>query len=118
MSVSLEYLQRCSTQTGYAIGPLEKVIRLGEMAADISRHPFLSKVLALKGGTALNLCFGLPKRLSVDLDFNYIGHIDREKMLVDRPLVEDSLLQLSVRKAYRIQKSANAFAGRKIYLQL
>jgi predicted nucleotidyltransferase component of viral defense system len=116
MSVSLEYLQQCATQTGYAIGALEKVIRLGEIAADISRHPFLSKVLELKGGTALNLCFGLPKRLSVDLDFNYIGHLDREKMLADRPRVEDALLQLGVRKAYRIQKSADAFAGRKIYL--
>ncbi len=31
MNVSLEYLQRCSAQTGYAVLPLEKVIRLGEM---------------------------------------------------------------------------------------
>jgi hypothetical protein len=69
MNVSLEYLQRCSAQTGYQVPPLEKVVRLGEMAGDVERHPFLGKVLALKGGTALNLCFGPPKRLSVDLDF-------------------------------------------------
>lgn len=67
MSVSLEYLELCSAQTGYAISPLEKVVRLGEIAADIARHPFLGKVLALKGGTALNLCLGQPRRLSVDL---------------------------------------------------
>jgi len=24
-----------------------------------------------------------PRRLSVDLDFNYIGHVEREKMLED-----------------------------------
>jgi hypothetical protein len=56
MSVSLEYLQRCSAETGYAVGPLEKVVRLGEMAGEIGRHPLLGRVLALKGGTALNLC--------------------------------------------------------------
>jgi len=116
MSVSLEYFQRCSAQTGYAIGPLEKVVRLGEIAADIARHPFLGSVLALKGGTALNLCLDLPRRLSVDLDFNYIGHLERDKMLTDRPQVEEALVQLAGRKAYRIQKSADAFAGRKFYL--
>ena len=115
MSVSLEYFQLCSAQTGYAIGPLEKVVRLGEIAADIARHPFLGKVLALKGGTALNLCLDLPRRLSVDLDFNYIGHLERDKMLTDRPRVEEALVQLADRKAYRIQKSADAFAGRKFY---
>ncbi len=116
MSVSLEYLELCSAQSAYAIGPLEKVVRLGDIAADVFRHPFLGKALALKGGTALNLCLGQPKRLSVDLDFNYIGHLEREKMLTDRPRVEDALIQLAGRKAYRIQKSADAFAGRKIYL--
>lgn len=63
MSVSLEYLELCSAQTGYAISPLEKVVRLGEIAADITRHPFLGKVLVLKGGTALNLCLVQPRRL-------------------------------------------------------
>jgi predicted nucleotidyltransferase component of viral defense system len=116
MSVSLEYLQHCSAQTGYAINPLEKIVRLGEIAADLTRHPFLGKVLALKGGTALNLCLGPPRRLSVDLDFNYIGHLDRDKMLADRPKVEAALVQLAERKAYHIQQSADAFAGRKFYL--
>ena len=116
MSVSLEYSQHCSAQTGFAIAPLEKVVRLGELAADITRHPFLGRVLALKGGTALNLCFGPPQRLSVDLDLNYIGHLDRDKMLADRPQVEKALVQLASRKSYRIQQSADAFAGRKIYL--
>ena len=55
MNVSLEYLQRCSAQTGYAVLPLEKVIRLGEMAGDVARHPFLGNVLALKGSTGINL---------------------------------------------------------------
>ena len=116
MSISLEYLQHCSAQTGYGIGPLEKVVRLGEIAADIARHPFLGKVLALKGGTALNICHGPPRRLSVDLDFNYIGHLEREKMLADRPQVEDAIIRIAEQKAYRVQQSADAFAGRKFFL--
>ncbi len=60
MSPSLEYLERCSAETGFQLSPIEKVVRLGELAADITRHPFLGEALVLKGGTALNLCFGPP----------------------------------------------------------
>jgi predicted nucleotidyltransferase component of viral defense system len=116
MSVSLEYLQRCSAQTGYAVGPLEKVIRLGEMAGEIARHPLLGRVMALKGGTALNICYGPPRRLSVDLDFNYIGHLNREKMLEERPKLEDALIQVAGKKGYQVQQSADAFAVRKFFL--
>ena len=70
---------------------LEKVISLGEVAALVARHPLLSRVLALKGGTALNLFGGPPPRLSVDLDFNYIGALDRQAMLQERPDVERGL---------------------------
>lgn len=116
MSVSLKYLQDCSVQTGYRVDPLEKVVRLGDMAADVARHPFLGSVLALKGGTAFNLCFGPPQRLSVDLDYNYIGHLDRAAMLEARPEVEQAVADLARRQGYRVQQSADAFAGRKNYL--
>jgi predicted nucleotidyltransferase component of viral defense system len=117
MNPSLEFLERCSAETGYQISALEKVVRLGEMAGDIARHPFLGEALALKGGSALNLCYGPPSRLSVDLDYNYIGNLDRDAMLADRPRVEDALIDLAKRHGYRIQKSAEAFAGRKIFLR-
>ena len=116
MSLSLEFLERCASEFGFQVAALEKVARLGELAGDIVRHPFLGKGLALKGGSALNLCFGPPKRLSVDLDFNYIGHAEREKMLKERPLVEAALIELAHKRGFRVQKSAEAFAGRKIYL--
>jgi len=67
------------------------VIRLGELSADIGRHPLLSRVLALKGGTALNLLLSAPTRLSVDLDFNYVGQADRAGMQQERPQVERAL---------------------------
>lgn len=116
MSVSLEYLERCAGETGFQVASLEKVARLGDLAGDVARHGFLAEVLALKGGTALNLAFGAPSRLSVDLDFNYIGHLDREKMLADRPRVEAAVAELARRHGYRVQQSADAFAGRKLFL--
>ena len=116
MTLSLAYLRTCSAQTGYQIGPLEKVVRLGEFAADLFRHPFLGNMLVLKGGTVLNLCFGPPKRLSVDLDFNYVGDPDREIMLAERPKVEKADLEMGERQGYRVQQSRDAFAGRKFYL--
>ncbi len=117
MNPSLEYLERCSAETGYKVAALEKVVRLGTIAADIARHPFLGEALALKGGTALNLCFGPPGRLSVDLDYNYIAHVDREKMLADRPRVEEAIAELARRHGYSVQRSADSFAGRKIFLR-
>jgi predicted nucleotidyltransferase component of viral defense system len=116
MSVSLDYLEQCSTESGFGVAGLEKVVRLGAMAGEIGRHPLLSKALALKGGTALNLAFGPPERLSVDLDFNYVGALERERMLEERPRVEGALDELAQRAGYRVQRSAEAFAGRKLFL--
>lgn len=116
MSVSLEYLERCAAETGFQVGALEKVVRLAELAADVGRQPLLKDVLVLKGGTALNLGFGPPSRLSVDLDFNYIGSAHRTEMLAARPRVEEAVGELGRRAGYRAQHSADAFAGRKIFL--
>lgn len=116
MKVSLEYLEQCAGETGYQVGTLEKVTRLGEIAAEIARHPLLGRALALKGGTALNLCIGdAPTRMSVDLDYNYIAHVDREQMLAERPRVEAAVEEIARRLDYRVQRSADAFANRKLH---
>jgi len=116
MSVSLTYLERCAGDTGYSVPTLEKVTRLGEIAATIARHPALSAALALKGGTALNLCTGLaPTRMSVDLDYNYIAHAERPRMLAERPDVESVVEEVAHRLGYRVQRSRDEFAGRKVF---
>jgi len=104
-----------SADSGFPPGPLEKVIRLGEVAAAVARHPLLSRALALKGGTALNLFDGPPPRLSVDLDFNYIGALDREAMLRARPDVERAVEAIAREQKYAIQRSRDEIAGRKLY---
>lgn len=116
MNLSAEHIAGLATETGFRPETLEKVIRLGEFAADVGRHPLLSRVLALKGGTALNLMFGAPARLSVDLDYNYIGQEDRTGMQSDRPEVERAIVIIGEGQGYRVQQSRDAHAGRKIYL--
>ena len=105
MRPSYEFIERIASEIGYQVSPLEKVILLGDLAGDIAHHPFLGEVLLLKGGTALNLCFGPPSRLSVDLDYNYIGYLERDKVLEDRPKVENAVLELARRKGYLVQPS-------------
>jgi predicted nucleotidyltransferase component of viral defense system len=70
---------------------LEKVWWLLEVLKEITIHPFLKDRVALKGGTALNLFhFNVP-RLSVDIDLNYIGSVERSAMLLERPMTEKAL---------------------------
>lgn len=115
MPASLEYLERCAAETGHSVIAMEKVTRLGEIAGEIGRHPTLRRALVLKGGTAINLCAGPPPRMSVDLDFNFVGCADRADMVQARPTIEKAILDLVRRLGYEVQQSAEAAASRKIY---
>lgn len=84
MKYSREYLERLAGNTGFRPDAVEKVLRLERLLNQVGRHPYLGGRLVLKGGTALNLFYGQAPRLSVDLDFNYVGALDREEMLKER----------------------------------
>lgn len=117
MPPSRARLTALAGETGFREETLEKVIRLGELAMDVGHHPLLSRVLLLKGGTALNLAFGSPARLSVDLDFNYVGSPDRAGTLKERPEVERAVAVVTEGRGYSAQWSADEHAGRKCYLR-
>jgi predicted nucleotidyltransferase component of viral defense system len=116
LKYSREYLERLAGRTNFAADTLEKVLRLERFLDQVTRHPFLGTRLVLKGGTALNLFYGRAPRLSVDLDFNYIGALDREDMLRERPHVERAIEQIAAGEGYRIQRGPEEHAGRKFYL--
>ncbi len=117
MKYSREYLEQLAGRTGFRPDALEKVLRLERLLDQMSRHAFLGSRLLLKGGTALNLFFyGEAPRLSVDLDFNYVGALDREEMLRERPDVERAVEQIAIGEEYAIQWGTDEHAGRKIYL--
>ncbi|MGH7333373.1 MAG: nucleotidyl transferase AbiEii/AbiGii toxin family protein [Candidatus Rokuibacteriota bacterium] len=56
-------------------------------------------------------------RLSVDLDLNYVGAVDREEMLREKPDVERALRLLGEGDHYQLQWGRDEHAGRKIYLR-
>ena len=116
MPPSRSQLSRLESETGFQAVVLDKVLRLSKLLEDINLHPRLKNALALKGGTALNLFFGEPTRLSVDLDFNFIGALDRDAMLAERPMVEATIEDIARAQGYRIRASADAHAGRKLFL--
>lgn len=116
MNLSGEVLARLEAETGFRAATLEKVLRLGEVAGEIAAHPFLAPRLLLKGGTAIQLGLGAPLRLSVDLDYNYIGQLEREAMLRERPEVEAALQRVSRARGYQVTQSADEHAGKKFHL--
>ena len=76
--------------TGFKAEMVEKVLHLLNLLNLLNSHPFLKGKWVLKGGTALNMFMLALPRLSVDIDLNYIGALDREEMLAERPRIEQA----------------------------
>jgi len=83
-SYNKQTLSKLAQELGFIRDTFEKMVRLAEMLSFISKDPLLSKSLALKGGTAINLIiFNLP-RLYVDIDLDYTKNNSRDDMMIDR----------------------------------
>lgn len=91
MKLAPAQLERMAAETGFQAEPLEKVLHLLGLLEALRNHPFLGDRLVLKGGTAINLFVLDLARLSVDVDLNYIGAVDRKTMLAERPKVEKAV---------------------------
>lgn len=117
MKISRERLLSDAESTGFRPEVLEKAILLLRLLDEFRKHPFLKGRLVLKGGTALNLfVFDLP-RLSVDIDLNYIGTIDRETMITERPKVEKAISAVCSREGFNIRRISGDHAGGKFSLR-
>ncbi|HNX48285.1 MAG TPA: nucleotidyl transferase AbiEii/AbiGii toxin family protein [Methanomassiliicoccales archaeon] len=104
------YFSRLVGRTGFKADSLEKVYRLMMILDRMQTVPELSNNLALKGGTAIQgMVFGF-KRLSVDIDLNYIGDIDRTIMQKDRAEIRRSLLLLFKDLGYKADAPVSMYA--------
>src|SRR3546814_11132906 len=108
---SVQTLQRIADETGHQLGTLEKVLRLLDLLQEIARDPDLSERLVLKGGTALNVFHLGLDRLSVDIDLNYIGALDRAAMEAERPTVDAALNRLLTSQGYAVRRPPDEHAG-------
>ena len=100
-------------KTGFRIEMIEKVLLLINLLNTLNSHPFLKGKWALKGGTALNLFLLNLPRLSVDIDLNYIGKLDREQMLADRPGIEQAAQAVFSREGFITKRLPVEHAGGK-----
>lgn len=94
---------------------LEKVYRLLKALEQFVSIPYLRDRLVLKGGTALNLFhFENIPRLSVDIDLNYIGQLDRSKMLEERAVINEAIRQIFRQNQFILDRNPNRHAGGKM----
>jgi predicted nucleotidyltransferase component of viral defense system len=112
---SKEELLQEARRLGYKPEILEKVYRLLDIFRQMLSIPYLKERVVLKGGTALNLFYfqQLP-RLSVDIDLNYIGAIEREIMLSEKPVIMDTIHKLLVQNQFQYYRSPQHHAGGKM----
>ena len=110
---SAQTLQRIATEMLLPAATLEKVLRLLDVLQAIAEDRDLKSRVALKGGTALNVFHLRLDRLSVDIDLNYVGAVDRAAMEADRPLVDEALLRLLEAQGYQVRRQPPGHAGGK-----
>jgi predicted nucleotidyltransferase component of viral defense system len=109
---SSEVLQAAEA-TGFKAEMVEKVLHLLNLLNVLNSHPFLKGKWVLKGGTALNMFILDLPRLSVDIDINYIGALDREEMLAERPKIEQAAQAVFSREGFTTKRVPDEHAGGK-----
>ncbi len=113
MKISPATLRDEAARSGFRSEIVEKVLHLLNLLEGFRRHPFLKTRFALKGGTALNLfVFDLP-RLSIDIDINYIGAVERAAMLAERPNFERAIQDVCHREDMTLARLPAGHAGGK-----
>ena len=102
---------------GFLPRTVDKVERLLDLMEEMGRHPDLKGRLAMHGGTAMNLFMLDVPRLSVDIDVSYIGAVDRDEMLAERPCVERGIEEVARYLGYDVPSTRSEHAGRTFVLR-
>lgn len=113
MILSSERLLAIAEETRFRVEVIEKALHLLNLLNTFNSHPILKGKWVLKGGTALNLFVLDIPRLSVDIDLNYIGDLNREDMLTSRPQVEKAIQAVFSREGFTIKREPDEHAGGK-----
>ena len=95
-----QQLALIANETGFLRDNLEKVIRLTDILRFFEQHELLSRKLALKGGTAINLTIFQMPRLSVDIDLDYCNDCGREEMMSERSVITSVILSYMNTQGY------------------
>lgn len=97
-----DYIELIAKESGFIPSTLEKVERLIKILEWINKDSKLNKLLALKGGTAINIAlFNFP-RLSVDIDLDLIENITKEEMILQKENIHKLIIQYLNANEYKI----------------
>lgn len=111
MKFSNQYINSLKDKTGFNAANIEKVLRLLDVLDFINNGELLKRFkLVLKGGTAINLAFTNLMRLSVDIDLDYVGVLDKEQTIKDRAEIVNIIDQFMVRNEYVISRKTRESA--------
>lgn len=110
-------VEEVAAKSGFRTDSVEKVLRLCAILGRLDRHPTTRGQWLLKGGTALNLLYLDVPRMSVDIDLNYTGAVDREGMLETRPEFEAALTAVCEREGCTVKRAPDEHAGGKFRLR-
>ena len=105
-------IEKIAVRTGFIRSTLEKVERLLDILEWINNHEKLGRLLALKGGTAINtVIFNFP-RLSVDIDLDLTENLTKDEMIKERKKIYNLIIQFLNANGYivNIGKSKNVYA--------
>ncbi|MCL2628629.1 MAG: nucleotidyl transferase AbiEii/AbiGii toxin family protein [Oscillospiraceae bacterium] len=100
---------RQANELGFIRDTFEKTKRLSDILAFFNTDPILSKYLALKGGTAINLTiFSLP-RLSVDIDLDFAENLPLSEMMEVREDLRNTIGRYMAINDYTLSPNSKSY---------
>lgn len=115
--MDLKALQKLQRDTGFNPVFLEKAYHITRLLAAVQENEVVANALALKGGTALNFIYLDLPRLSIDLDFNFVGAIEKERMLEIRPQVREEITGLAGSLGYKLDPKPGSYIMERFLLR-
>ena len=95
-------LGRQARELGFVRDTFEKICRLADVLKWIHSDSFLAELLALKGGTALNLMILDLPRLSVDIDLDFSHNLSRDEMMKSREILTERIKKYTSAAGYTL----------------
>jgi len=106
---SRKELGKQAAELGFIRDTFEKVSRLVGLLSFFELDPVLSRYLAIKGGTAINLTiFNLP-RLSVDIDFDFAENLPMDETMAIRETIRDTVRRHMAMSGYVLSDKSKRY---------
>jgi predicted nucleotidyltransferase component of viral defense system len=106
-----------STASSFAAPTVDKVERLLEVLAALRDDPLLGSAFVLHGGTALNVFSDELPRLSIDVDFMYVGQVEVSAMQTERPRIDARLREVTGKLGYAVRGTNDEHSGQTYRLR-